>query len=159
MNDAIKATNEKANPMNKRTQKKRTSIRRGNKASTRRGAAVVEFAVVAPVMIMLTFGLIELGRLSMLKDSAIHASREGARVGIKPAASESEVIESVNSELGILGVSNASVETSFHNQNGDEVVEVNVSIPIEGNSWVPGFLNAGVTHIVGNTTMRRESTR
>ncbi len=48
----------------------------------RRGAAVVEFAVVAPVFFLLVFGMIEFGRAIMVQQILTNASREGARVAV-----------------------------------------------------------------------------
>ena len=47
-----------------------------------RGAAVVEFAIVATLFILIVFGVIELGILMYDKHVLTNASREGARVGI-----------------------------------------------------------------------------
>ena len=125
----------------------------------RHGAAAVEFAFIAPLMIFLTFGLIELGRLSMLRDSAIHATREGARVAIKPSATTSEISSRVEEELGLMGISGGSSTVDFTSDGstGVELVTVNVYIPIAENSWLPNTLAMGHTNIEGSTTMRRES--
>lgn len=45
----------------------------------RRGASVVEFALVAPVFFMLMIGIIEVGRALMIQQVLINASRVGAR--------------------------------------------------------------------------------
>ena len=55
---------------------------RASNRKTRRAAAVVEFAVVAPVLFLLVFGMIEFGRMVMVQQVLTNASREGARVGI-----------------------------------------------------------------------------
>ena len=47
----------------------------------RLAAAAVEFAVVAPVFLLLVFGMIEYGRMVMVYQILTNASREGARVG------------------------------------------------------------------------------
>src|SRR5918994_3096617 len=44
-----------------------------------RGAAMVEFALVLPVLIVLLFGIIEFTRAYNAKTSMTHAAREGAR--------------------------------------------------------------------------------
>ncbi len=125
----------------------------------RHGVAAVEFAFIAPLMIFLTFGLIELGRLSMLRDSAIHATREAARVAIKPSATTSEISSRVEEELSLMGISGGSSTINFTSDGstGVELVTVNVYIPIAENSWLPNTLAMGHTNIEGSTTMRRES--
>jgi Flp pilus assembly protein TadG len=47
-----------------------------------KGAAVVEFAIVLPILLLLIFGIIEFGILIYNKQVLTNASREGARAGI-----------------------------------------------------------------------------
>jgi Flp pilus assembly protein TadG len=53
-----------------------------------KGAAVVEFAVVVPLLLVLVFGIIEFGILLYNKAMLTNASREGARAGIVMRVSE-----------------------------------------------------------------------
>jgi Flp pilus assembly protein TadG len=46
-----------------------------------RGATLVEFALIAPLLLMLVFGIIEFGRWIAVVEGANTASREGARFG------------------------------------------------------------------------------
>jgi Flp pilus assembly protein TadG len=59
-----------------------------------RGAAMIEFALVLPILLMLLIGIMEAG--AMLYDKAVitNAAREGARVGILRRES-SESVESI----------------------------------------------------------------
>ena len=45
-----------------------------------RGAALVEFALILPLLILLVFGVIEFGRGYHTKTTLTHAAREGVRV-------------------------------------------------------------------------------
>ena len=56
----------------------------------RQGAAVVEFAVVAPIFSMLVFGMIEFGRAIMVEQILTNAAREGARVAVLDSATSDE---------------------------------------------------------------------
>ncbi len=47
----------------------------------RRGQALVEFALVVPIFLLLLFGLIEVGRFIYLNNAFNEAAREGARYG------------------------------------------------------------------------------
>ncbi len=47
-----------------------------------RGQALVEFALVFPLFILLLFGLVDLGRLAYINNAIAEAAREGARWGI-----------------------------------------------------------------------------
>jgi Flp pilus assembly protein TadG len=50
-------------------------------AREERAAAMVEFAIVAPLLFMLVFGLIDVGRFMFEYHHLANAVREGARVG------------------------------------------------------------------------------
>ncbi len=60
--------------------------KRNRKSASRLGASVIEFALIAPLMITFTFGLVELGRMMLVKQTATHATREGARLAVRPLA-------------------------------------------------------------------------
>lgn len=47
-----------------------------------KGAAAIEFAIVLPLLVILVFGVIEVGLLLYNKQVITNASREGARAGI-----------------------------------------------------------------------------
>ncbi|HXF71898.1 MAG TPA: TadE family protein [Actinomycetota bacterium] len=55
------------------------SIRRRPRAGDERGAAAVEFAIVATLLFMLIFGIINFGLLWSQKNVYVGAAREGAR--------------------------------------------------------------------------------
>lgn len=67
-----------------------------------RGAAVVEFAVVLPVLAVILFGIIEFSVYFYEKAMITNASREGARAGIvfaDPRPSDSQIEEAVDIAL------------------------------------------------------------
>ena len=127
----------------------------------RRGAAAVEFAMIAPLMILLTFGLVELGRIMLVKQTAIHATREGARMAIRPSAEDAEIFDRVNQELALLGITGATVEmvpSSIEMAEPGSPVTLRVRIDLGSVSVVPGFFDFAVSDIVAESSMRREST-
>jgi Flp pilus assembly protein TadG len=56
-------------------------FRRWRPLRENRGAAVVEFAIIFPVLAMLIFGVIDFGRAFFLRNNLVAAAREGARSG------------------------------------------------------------------------------
>ncbi len=48
----------------------------------RRGAHIVEMALVLPILIMVVFGIIEFARANQIRQAVKQAAYEGARVGI-----------------------------------------------------------------------------
>ncbi len=116
----------------------------------RRGAAVVEFALVAPVFLTLTVGCIELGRAVVVQQLLTNASREGARVaGYDTTTSSATVTNEVNSYLANVNISGASTVVSpsnLSNLSDGQQVSVTVSIPFNNVSWLPKpFFLAGQT--------------
>lgn len=128
----------------------------------RTGAAAVEFALIAPLMILFTFGLIELGRLMLVKESATQATRQGARLAIRPNAETNDVVQRVKDELALMSVDQATIDIDPANLSmatPGTYVTVKVSIPTESVSWIPGFFDFQAPNIVAESVMRRESTR
>jgi Flp pilus assembly protein TadG len=88
----------------------------------RRGAAVVEFALVVPLFFTVVFGIIEFGQGFMVAQLLNSAAREGARVAMLPGSTNAEVEATV---LQILEESTAL---------DPDQVTVNVAVtPGEGN--------------------------
>ena len=66
------------------------------------GAGLVEFAILAPLFVMLLFGLLEFGLALYNKGVVTNASREGARFGVvyaTPRKTEGEIIAKVQEYL------------------------------------------------------------
>ena len=56
------------------------------KFASQKGAALVEFAFILPLLMVITFGIIEFGVLMYNQQIITNASREGARAGIVASA-------------------------------------------------------------------------
>lgn len=139
------------------TQSKRNLRRR----IRRKGAATVEFALVVPVMLTFTFGLIEMSRLNMVQESITQATRSGARVGVRPNATAADVQSRVDEELAILGIENAIVAitpTPLGTATGEDTVSVQITVRISDVSYVPGYFDFERMNLSALTVMRREST-
>ena len=52
-----------------------------------RSQALIEFALVSPVLLLLVFGIIDIGRAVFYFDTVNHAAREGARVAVRASNS------------------------------------------------------------------------
>ncbi len=126
----------------------------------RRGAAAVEFAVVAPIFLLLVFGMIEYGRMVMVQQVITNASREGARVGVLDGSTNMDVTGIVNQYLNSGSISGANITVTPTNPEdamfGDPVT-VTVDIPFSQVSWLPSPMYLGGTTLSATTVMRRES--
>lgn len=125
-----------------------------------RGAAVVEFAVVGPLMVMLTMGMIEVGRVVMVKQLMVNASREGARLAILPTTNAQSVLDKVQLELTNASINGAAVSLnppSLATAAAGTAVTVSISVPASQVSWIPNPAFTFSQTITASTTMRRES--
>ena len=112
----------------------------------RRGAAAVEFAIIAPIFFLLILGMIEIGRGVMVQQIITNASREGARLAVLPGTTASEVTARVDDILSSSGINGAT--TQILNEQGSpldpqvagygEVIKVVVTVPFSSVSWMPG---------------------
>jgi len=50
---------------------------------SQRSQALIEFALVSPVLLLLLFGVVDLGRAILYYDTLNHAAREGARAAVR----------------------------------------------------------------------------
>ncbi|WP_315858849.1 TadE/TadG family type IV pilus assembly protein [Blastopirellula sediminis] len=129
--------------------------------SYRTGAAVVEFAIVAPLFFLLVFGMIEYGRMVMVQQVITNASREGARRAVLDGATTTEVVAAVEEFLNQASVSGPNLEIRVSPdppssaENGDPV-GVTVIVPFSDVSWIPSPMYLGGTTLEAKTVMRRE---
>jgi hypothetical protein len=70
-----------------------------------RSQALIEFALVSPVLLLLLFGIIDIGRAIFYYDTINHAAREGARTAVRASnqlPTNADVLSTVSSQM--LGV-------------------------------------------------------
>ncbi len=79
------------------TVSKRLSNRRG--LSSERGAELIEFAFVLPLMLVLFAGIIDFAFMLQRREVITNAAREGARLASMPGYIEADVIAHVNDYL------------------------------------------------------------
>ncbi|MCC6126581.1 MAG: pilus assembly protein [Pirellulales bacterium] len=135
----------------------------------RRGAAAVEFAIIAPLFFLLVFGMIEFGRMVMVQQILTNASREGARKAVLDGSTTTDVVNTVLTNLSDAKITASTSNVTINPANpatanyGDPIT-VTVTIPFSQVSWLPApmllsFLPSGQTDITltAATVMRRET--
>ncbi|HWO56187.1 MAG TPA: TadE/TadG family type IV pilus assembly protein [bacterium] len=120
------------------------------------GQAVVEFAFILPLLLILVFGITELGRMLMRTNVLTQAAREGARaaaVGVDSASVVSRV-EAILSSAGVDATDNPVVDIAPADANG----MINVTVTCEFDV-VPGRLLpfSGTLTLRGASAMRKEN--
>ena len=129
----------------------------------RKGASAVEFALVAPIFLMLVFGMIEFGRAIMVQQVVTNASREGARVAVLDGSTSAEVYDKVRKYLESASIPmNTAAKVSVvpdppSSAGYGEPVSVSVSVPYSSISWVPGASHLKGVTLDATSVMRRET--
>jgi len=125
----------------------------------RRGATVVEFAVVSPLLFLLILAMFEFGRLMMVEQILTNAAREGARRGILEQTTAEDVHTIVTNYLTNTSISGATVAVSpsdFRQVGFGDPVTVTVSVPFDQVTWLPGAWFLGGTNLWAESSMRGE---
>lgn len=126
------------------------------RSQTRRGAAVVEFAITVPVALLLLFAGMEASATYMMYNSLENASYEGARRGIIPGASSAAIRSECLSMLSAARVTSPLVSVSPETITDDtQQVIVTTSASASGNLFGINWL-FGDRIISRTTTMTRE---
>lgn len=98
-----------------------------------RGQALLELALILPVLLLLVFGIIEFGRVFHAYLVVTQAAREGARVGVV-GGTDSEITAAV--EQAAAGLDKTRLQIEIAPPEGGRVrgdslrVEVNYSVPL-----------------------------
>jgi len=128
----------------------------GALARGRDGAAMVEFAIVLPVFLLITWGVIDFGRLFFTSNSLANATREGARyaaVLVDPIASSAQVKAQVKSAFVPFGgpaITDAEISIDTLTVPGGVIVTV---------TGYPAPVLTPLSRLIGATsTMTRKST-
>lgn len=112
---------------------------RPSRLARRRGAAAVEFALVAPLLVVLVFGMIEFGRMFMAEQVLTNAAREGARKAVLPGATDAQAQTTIDDYLSGASITghSRSVSPSTTSAEGGTAITVTVSVPYNQVSWLP----------------------
>lgn len=132
----------------------RTAIRRIR--SRLIGASVVEFAVTAPLVVLLLFGAIEMGRAVMVQHMLQEVAQAGCRLYSVSDTTEADVQDIIDQAMQQSGIENYTVK--YDPPGKDEVDEsmepVTVTVTADYNevSWVAPFY-MGDAVITGSCVM------
>jgi Flp pilus assembly protein TadG len=134
------------------------------------GASAVEFALILPILLLLVFGIIEMGFVLFDKAMITNASREGARTGISyrvPPFTDEEISNVVSSYLGnaLITFAESANPTATVTRNGSNPGdELKVTVAYTYTSLIlPNLVNSPLKqdfprefNMIAETTMRME---
>ncbi|QEG21836.1 TadE/TadG family type IV pilus assembly protein [Mariniblastus fucicola] len=110
------------------------------KRASRRGAAVVEFAVCLPLIVLIVFGGIEAANMLFLRQTLVQAAYEGIKTGVKVDGTAVQAQASAQAVCDGRNLQNVTISLSPSNlaavSRGD-IIEITVSAPGDDNSIFP----------------------
>ncbi len=135
----------------------------------RRGGALLEAALVLPIMLAFGFGAFEFGYFIFLKQAVQGAAREGARTAILPTATTAKVNSAVGTAMTAAGLDgtgytvrilNGTSEATVNPETATAQTPVRVVVSCPWSSISPGMRPMGLIgedkQITGMTVMTKE---
>ena len=106
----------------------------------RRGAAVVEFAVCLPLIVLIVFGGIEAANMLFLRQTLVQAAYEGVKTGVKVDGTAQQATDSAQAVCDGRNLRNVRINISpsdLSTAARGQIVEITVSAPGDDNSLFP----------------------
>jgi Flp pilus assembly protein TadG len=114
--------------------------------SSQRGGALLEFAIIAPLLLIILFGIVEFGLILYNKALLTNASREGARYGIVSSNSTASIPDVVinyckgqNGSYKLITFGTQTNPSVLVSSSADETTPDNPNLEVEV-TWPYGFL-------------------
>lgn len=123
------------------------------------GSPAVEFAIIAPILVLLTAGMIDVGKLGLASSTLYLAADEGARYAAVHA--NGSLLPKTNAEMEayamthIIGIDKSKVEPDVSfvpepaQSGGVAIMTVTYTVDL----WLGNFMNINDVKIVRSSTM------
>ncbi len=125
--------------------------------ASERGNGVLEFALVAPLLFLILFGITEFGRAFGTTQALYAAAREGVRIAVVTAPDQAAVTARVTEVLAAVGVTASSINVQGPVGTPESTVTVTVQSDFD---VIPGNLLgtfSGTIPLQGSAVMRYEN--
>jgi Flp pilus assembly protein TadG len=120
------------------------------------GNAVVEFALVLPLLLLVLFGITELGRMIMTTNLLNTAAREGARLAaVSPLSDSLSVQARVTEVLAASNIVPTAINVQYNPGAHSVTVQVTSDFAVLSRSVLPPALR-GTIQLTGRTVFRFE---
>lgn len=120
-----------------------------------RGQAVLELALVLPLLLVIVFGITEFGRAWMTMNVLTSAAREGCRLAVVTAPDESQVMARVEEICAAANITPTSVTVVGPDNDNRVTVTVNADFEVVTGRILGTF--SGIIPLSTYSTMRYES--
>jgi len=134
-----------------------------SKKCARRGAAVVEMAVVTPILLMMIFGVMEFGWVLMVRETMTNATREACRVRVLQGSTDTDARTRFDAAMAPTGVALTAEQVAITFNAATKAYTVTATVPrtqisltgVGGflQNMIPGFLDGNVQV---SSSMRQE---
>ena len=145
------------NAMRNRTGQRASIRRRRRNGQQRRGATMVEFAIVANLLMIMILTCMEFARMNMARNLMQDAAYFGARHAVVPGATQDEAIDAAETILSSM-LSNGYTVTVSDLDADSEEIDVTVEIDLgEVALFAPYFLPETTISTTANMRTERYS--
>jgi Flp pilus assembly protein TadG len=100
-----------------------------NRRPRRRGGALLEAALVMPILLGLCFGMVEFGYFFFVKHTLQAAARDGARMGIVATGTNAKVTATVATAMRAAGLTDTGYEVQIKDGTTDANLDVSTAMP------------------------------
>ncbi len=125
----------------------------------RRGAALVEFAILVPVFVLVVMGIVEYGQFLYAKQAVTLAAREACRIAVLPGTTKEQAIGRAYNVLSEAGISSFQItfdpDPPTSASDGDPIT-VTVLVDFDQISWLGSPMYLDGVEIRATAVMRRE---
>jgi len=126
-----------------------TSSETGRVRRRRRGNGVLEAALVLPVLLALSMGMVEFGQFFYMKHSLQAASRDGARTSILSSTTHANARLAITNALNSAGVTDPNKYTITFKNAADNSTITDVALVAKGTG-----IKVTVSATAGNVSVR-----
>jgi Flp pilus assembly protein TadG len=124
--------------------------------ASQRGSTLVEFAMLVPVLMLLTFGTFEFGRVLNAQLTINNAAREGARAA-SVGATVGEIEDAVEALATTLHIEDLSIIVEQTGTDKGSPIRVTVSYPVElVTPFLADFFGSNTVTLEAEATTRSE---
>jgi Flp pilus assembly protein TadG len=133
-----------------------------NRQGTRRdGITVIEMAIIFPILLLITIGLIEYGWIFLKYQQVTNAARQGARVGARADATNTEVDDAIDTIMAAAGIASGDYSVviapiDVTTPEPGEPLTVTVTVPYANVQLTGGVLVPVPTNLQSAVTMAKE---